>query len=199
MQEYNPLAKQSIAESVVRALLESPCHELPPTEPFDGAGIYVIYYSGPFKAYAPVAGANQRQSCTAPIYVGRAQHAGARKGLLDATPEGQPLFGRLGEHAGSIEAAQNLELNDFKCRYLVVDDLWVPLAERLLLPQYRPLWNVVIDGFGNHDPGGGRRVQKRSPWDVLHPGRAWAAKQGAGKYSQAEITEMVRLHFAEHG
>lgn len=34
----------------------------------------------------------------------------------------------------------------------------------------------MIDGFGNHDPGGGRYEGLQPRWDVLHPGRSWAAK-----------------------
>jgi hypothetical protein len=58
-----------------------------------------------------------------------------------------------------------------------VDDIWIPLGESLLIDRLRPIWNLVIDGFGNHDPGGGRRNQMKSSWDVLHPGRSWANKQ----------------------
>ncbi|GAC69556.1 Eco29kI family restriction endonuclease [Gordonia soli] len=37
-----------------------------------------------------------------------------------------------------------------------------------------PVWNALVDGFGNHDPGRGRRAGRRSLWDTLHPGRPWA-------------------------
>ena len=86
------------------------------------------------------------------------------------------LYKRLAEHAASIEQATNIELADFRCRFLVVEDIWIPLAESLLIQMFSPLWNRKIDGFGNHDPGKGRYNQQRSPWDVLHPGRAWAYK-----------------------
>lgn len=33
-----------------------------------------------------------------------------------------------------------------------------------------------MGGFGNHDPGGGRRDQRRSAWDTIHPGRSWAER-----------------------
>ena len=85
------------------------------------------------------------------------------------------LHRRLQEHAESIDAASNLNLPDFRCRWLVLDPVWVGLTEQVLLAQYQPLWNVVVDGFGNHDPGAGRRNQRRSRWDTLHPGRAWAS------------------------
>ena len=95
--------------------------------------------------------------------------------VLGADP-GQALYKRLSEHAGSVGDAENLNLADFRCRFLVVDDIWIPLAESLLVKMYSPLWNQKIDGFGNHDPGKGSYNQQRSPWDVIHPGRSWAYK-----------------------
>ena len=50
----------------------------------------------------------------------------------------------------------------------------ISAVESELIRTYRPLWNTVVDGFGNHDPGGGRYNQARSEWDVLHSGRGWA-------------------------
>jgi len=43
------------------------------------------------------------------------------------------------------------------------------------------LWNIVLDGFGNHEPGSGRYNQQRSAWDIIHPGRQWAEKLQEGK------------------
>jgi hypothetical protein len=184
-----------LAEGVVRALLEKPCGPLPPAKPFGGAGVYAIYYHGDFESYAALVKANAKGACEAPMYVGRARHPGARKGFEDdAEDDQQSLFDRLGEHAESINAAENLKIVHFRCRYLITDELWVALAERLLLEQYQPLWNVVIDGFGNHDPGAGRKDQKRSPWDVLHPGRRWAEKLAPGKQSQRELLAAIRAH-----
>lgn len=80
------------------------------------------------------------------------------------------LYRRLREHGESIERASNLELADFFCRYLVVDDLWIPLGEALLIETFSPLWNRVLDGFGNHDPGKGRYNQQRSLWDTVGNG-----------------------------
>ena len=108
--------------------------------------------------------------------------AGARKGGfgLGANP-GKVLFRRLNEHAESISSASNLRLDDFHCRYLVTDDIWIPLAEAMLIDLFNPVWNKLLDGFGNHDPGKGRYEQQRAPWDTIHPGRAWAEKLKRGK------------------
>lgn len=177
MPPFNPLDKTNLGESVAEAMLQQPVYPLPPDEPFIGAGIYALYYEGDFPLYAEITEQNSGDEYRWPIYVGKAVPAGARKGGygLGADP-GQALYKRLSEHAGSINDAENLNLSDFRCRFLVVDDIWIPLAESLLVEMYSPLWNQKLDGFGNHDPGKGRYNQQRSPWDVIHPGRAWAYK-----------------------
>jgi hypothetical protein len=192
---FNPLDKTNLGESVAEAVLQQPVGPIPPNSPFIGAGIYVIYYEGGFPLYKEIAEQNRGGLYRWPIYVGKAVPAGSRKGGygLGADP-GQALFKRLNEHAASIEQAENLCIPDFQCRFLVVDDIWIPLAESLLIEMFLPLWNRKIDGFGNHDPGSGRRNQQKSPWDVLHPGRSWATilrppaadehliREGAAKY-----------------
>jgi hypothetical protein len=82
----------------------------------------------------------------------------------------------LVQHARSVEEAENLAVADFHCRYLIVDDIWIPLGEALLIAKFDPLWNKLVDGFGNHDPGKGRHAGLRPRWDVIHPGRAWAKR-----------------------
>lgn len=52
----------------------------------------------------------------------------------------------------------------------------IPLGESLLIERFQPLWNVVVDGFGNHDPGSGRYSGQRPLWDMVHPGRPWAER-----------------------
>lgn len=63
-------------------------------------------------------------------------------------------------------------------------DLVVPV-EAELIRRHKPLWNTVVDGFGNHDPGSGRYDQAKSEWDILHPGRLWA-KRLKGKSPRLE-------------
>jgi hypothetical protein len=173
---FNPLDKRHLGESVGQAMLRQPVIPLADLEKFEGAGIYAIYYRGDFPAYEAIARKNQGQNFIAPIYVGKADPKGARKGgNLEGSP-GKDLFKRLMEHKRSIEEASNLEIADFHCRYLIVDDIWIPLGESLLIAKFDPLWNKVIDGFGNHNPGKGRHAGLRPRWDVLHPGRSWADK-----------------------
>ncbi len=173
---FNPLDKRNLGQSVAEALLNQPVHPLPPA-PFEGAGVYAIYYTGNFPHYKPIAVRNKGERFELPIYVGKAVPQGARKGGLGLdAPAGTVLFRRLLEHAKSVDEAENLKSTDFWCRYLITDDIWIPLGESLLIERFKPIWNQLIDGFGNHDPGSGRYNQQRSPWDVLHPGRAWAMK-----------------------
>jgi len=97
-----------------------------------------------------------------------------------------------------VEQCTNLHREDFRCKFLVVDDIWIPLGESLLINRFRPVWNVVVDGFGNHDPGGGRYNQQIAPWDILHPGRVWSAKlQAHRKLDLAKIEASVARHFKE--
>lgn len=183
---YNPLDKTNLGKSVVEALLELPAIRLDMVTTFDGAGIYAIYYHGGFGAYQAIATGDD------PIYVGKAVPSGARKGAsLTSTESGRWLFRRIAEHRESIVASENIEVSDFSVRYLAVDDIWIPLGEALLISMFSPLWNRLVDGFGNHDPGAGRYNGLRPLWDVLHPGRVWAEKCRARTETPREIEQLV--------
>jgi len=173
---FNPLHKKNLGASVAEALLAGRVYPLGALPEFAGAGIYVIYYSGQHPAYSELAKRNNCGKATAPIYIGKAVPPGARKGGGVGGQTGKPLFKRLIEHAESIRLVSSLAIDDFACRFLVVDDIWIPLGESLLIARYSPVWNAVLDGFGNHDPGDGRYKGMCPRWDVLHPGRAWAIK-----------------------
>lgn len=189
---YNPLDKKNLGISVANSLLDRPVEPLPPAEKFRGAGVYAIYYVGDFPAYGAVRKANTEGSFTQPIYIGKAIPSGARKGNLGLDIEpGYSLINRLGDHADSIKQARNLKPQDFHCRFLVVDDIWIPLGESLLIHRYMPIWNVLLDGFGNHDPGAGRYQQMKSPWDVIHPGRSWADKCKPHGKTEGELLHAI--------
>jgi hypothetical protein len=211
MDSYDPLSYENLARSVVGALMERAPGPLPPAQPFAGPGVYALYYHGPFEAYRAVAS----PGCERPIYVGKAIAPGARKGrganeagegisLFPWLPEqprsaeAMPLFQRLCEHAKSLEQTENLALADFRCRHLVVMPVWVTLAEHFLLSRYRPIWNSLVDGFGNHDPGSGRSAMRRPRWDILHPGRPWAARLAAAE-SPSEVLAAVEAFFKSGG
>jgi hypothetical protein len=186
----------NLGGSVADAMLESAVHSLGGLEPFNGAGIYAIYYTGDFEAYKPLTAKNKGGKFEAPIYVGKAVPPGARKGNfgLDSEP-GPALYKRLQEHAESVNAVENLKIADFFCRFLVVDDIWIPLGESLLIAKFAPIWNKLIDGFGNHDPGKGRYEGARPKWDTLHPGREWANKCAARMETPEQIAEEIKAYF----
>ncbi len=171
---FNPLDKRHLGESVGQAMLRQPVARLGTLEAFHGAGVYAIYYTGSFAGYEPIAERNRGEQFNAPIYVGKAVPKGSRKGGDPQASPGKVLYERLKQHAKSVEEASNLDMADFYSRHLIVDDIWIPLGESLLIAKFDPLWNKLIDGFGNHDPGSGRHAGVRPRWDVLHPGRRWA-------------------------
>lgn len=193
---FNPLSKAQLAHSLAEAFLTSELHALPPSEKFPVTGVYAIYYTGGLPIYRALIERNATSKDAAPIYVGKAIPSGGRKGGMDfeAAP-GHGIFNRLSEHAASIKAAPDLKSSDFKCRYLVVDDVWIPLAESLLIGRFQPLWNVLVDGFGNHNPGSGRHRQKKSPWDVLHPRLGWAEKLQPCAQSREEVEAEIVAFF----
>lgn len=194
---FNPLDKQNLGASVAEALLGRKPHPLANLPMFHGAGIYALYYGGDFAPYLSLSLRNSESDGNpiAPIYVGKAIPAGGRKGgALDRASKTKALWNRLNEHAESIAAASNLRIEDFQCRYLVVDDIWIPLGESLLIAKFTPIWNALIDGFGNHDPGKGRYNGMQPKWDVLHPGRAWALKCQPRPESAEQIAREAKDH-----
>lgn len=196
---YNPLDKINIAKSIEAEVLARPADPLSAVDHITGAGVYVIYYTGDFPAYAAIAEANQGGQFTRPIYVGKAIPKGGRKGGLttNVAATGRALAERLKQHAASIAEAENLELADFYVRHLVVDDIWIPLGENMLIETFKPVWNRAIDGFGNKDPGRRRSTQFKSPWDVLHPGRAFAVKLAESPATPELLLQRVGDYFAD--
>ncbi len=166
-----------VVDEAVDFLLNAPVHPLPPSAKFDGAGVYALYYFGSFAPYAKLAALNHSEFVR-PIYVGKAVPPGwrqARNIIVNASS----LQQRLREHARNIEAVKNLSRTEFTCRFMIMEGQesnLISTVESELIRRFIPLWNCVVDGFGNHDPGQGRYNQSPSEWDVLHPGRVWVKK-----------------------
>lgn len=197
LKPYNPLDKRNLGESVADSLLRTEARSLPP-EPFIGAGVYALYYTGSFFAYKQLSEVNREGKFRCPIYVGKAVAPGARKGGLGLEAEhGQALYKRLVEHSESVEATRNLDISDFYCRFLVVDDIWIPLAESMLIERFKPVWNRILDGFGNHDPGKGRYQGRMPQWDCLHAGRAWAEKLQPCANTAEQLAESIEGYLSE--
>lgn len=168
----------SVVREAADFFAQTPDQWLPP-EKFNGAGVYAIYYRGDFGLYETLSTLNHN-SLSIPIYVGKAVPQGWRTGRVAGEgTENLNLHGRLREHAANIRLAENLKIEDFPCRFMILGgaetDLISPV-EAELIRLYRPLWNYVVAGFGIHAPGKGRNDQARSEWDVLHPGRGFAAR-----------------------
>lgn len=194
---YNPLDKINLARSIEFELLGRPPVPFSELTDVKGAGVYVIYYVGSFPAYVPVTDGNKNGEFKQPIYVGKAIPKGGRKGGVTAdASKGKALAERLAQHASSIDQATNIDLSDFLVRYLVVDDIWIPLGENMLIDTFKPVWNRALDGFGNKDPGKRRATQFRSPWDVLHPGRAFTIKLAESPMTPEFLTTRVEDYFA---
>lgn len=184
---------QGIVDTAIEFLEGTPVYQLPPPEKFVGSGVYCLYYIGDCDLYAPLSDLNH-DALVQPIYVGKAVPPGWRTGRStnSQTPD---LYHRLREHTRSIQSAENLQIADFRCRFMLLgdieSDLVVPV-EAALIRKYHPLWNAVVDGFGNHDPGAGRYNQARSEWDVLHPGRVWAERLTGRSPDLEEVTAEVQ-------
>ena len=134
---FNPLDKENLGNSVVDALLAEPLAPLSDLSSFYGAGIYALYSSGAFPAYKKLAKFSDRRAH--PIYVGKAVPSGSRKGTIGGGGTSKALASRLKEHLETIQAVESLGVDDFRFRCLTVDDIWIPLAETLLIQRYQPV------------------------------------------------------------
>lgn len=181
--EYNPSDLANLVRYCVQELMNRTAYPLALPGPFDGAGIYALFYDGDFVPYQHLAirSADFRR----PIYVGRAR--------FTKSSGPRPLFKRLRDHAKSIDAVENLRIDHFRCRFLVLHPLWVSTVEDLLIQHYSTLWNDVIKGFGLHAPGGKRLTGEVSMWDMLHPGRSHQKEMVAGGARGMTSIELLQL------
>lgn len=177
---FDPSDPKIVGQMVSIALLAQPLVPLNGIVPAYGSGVYGIYYTGPNSLYSGISGSET------PIYVGKADPADQSA----ATPreQGAKLTGRLIEHANTIRTAEGyidqltvpLEpicVSDFQCRRLVCATNAQLVAEKHLIRIFAPLWNAETKacwGMSKHGDSAGTRSNKRSPWDVVHPGRLWA-------------------------
>ena len=69
----------------------------------------------------------------------------------------------------------------------------MPVCEKMLIAQHQPLWNDVVDGFGNKHMGVARIDEKKgqqiTAWDLLHPGRANRAVKPKKKFPTVRLLE----------
>ena len=190
--------RSSILTAVINEALEffceTPLHSLPPPSSFHGVGVYALYYVGDYAPYEKIAIANKNSYGSVPIYVGKAVPEGWRQGRLQSDSASEKLSLRLNEHARSIKDGADLAINEFQCRFIILNGVesdLISTVESALIRKFTPLWNAVVDGFGNHDPGSGRYDQAKSEWDILHPGRTFATRLRGTSAPKQQILDKI--------
>ncbi len=179
---FDPSDPKTVGRMVSLALLAQPMIPLGAVKPAYGSGVYAIYYTGDHPLYARISGTET------PIYVGKADPSNGDAST--AREQGPRLTGRLIEHAGTVSTTEKyaaekglppglhpIRLADFKCRRLVCATNAQLVAERHLIRMFWPVWNSDTKacwGMSKHGDAANTRRNKRSPWDVVHPGRGWA-------------------------
>lgn len=191
---FDPSDPETSARVTGLTMVAQPRHPLIGIRPFYGAGVYALYYRGTFEPYAKLAGSEQ------PLYVGKADPVD--RNATDAVGQNQALYGRLMEHARSIgKATTTLHINDFDCRFLIVQSGFQQAAEAKLIDFFRPIWNSEVKicfGIGKHGDSAKTRANKRSPWDTVHPGRTWAANLANDQKPRHQIIEEIRTHLERY-
>lgn len=198
MELFDPLNVENVGVTLAVELLEQPFHPLPPDELFSGAGVYAIYYDGPHPAYSHLVGLDGGTGGKKyPVYIGSAVRENAKQGFNPRATTSKRLRTRLSHHAESIKAVvaggqdPDLRLTDFRCRFLILNDAYITLAESVLIATFRPAWNGM--GFGSKVVGVRREDQIPSLWDSLHPGRGGrpAGTAARGDKARAKIAESI--------
>jgi hypothetical protein len=200
---YKSDAFVELVKDAVRFFNGTPVHTTPLPEVFQGTGVYALYYIGQNPLYRKYAELN-RLAYNYPIYVGKAVPKGWRQARVSdrGSQTSRELCNRLREHSRSLTASVNLSSEDFMCRFVIFEDDgsdMIGTIEAALIKLNQPLWNVAVDGFGNHDPGRGRYEQAKSDWDVIHPGRPWADRCNGVPKNELIITTTIAHHFEQIG
>ena len=186
---------ESVVQEAIDFLRGTPLHSLPPSQSFIGVGVYVLYYLGDSQHYDHIATLN-KDNCVSPLYVGKAVPPGWRTARI-SDDRSRTLYRRLREHARSIERGKGVEVHHFRCRFIIlhgVETDLVSAVEAQLIRLFAPIWNTLVDGFGNHDPGQGRYNQARSEWDILHPGRQWVTRLTGPSPALRNILKKIERH-----
>ncbi len=203
MEPFDPLNVENIGVTLAVELLEQPLRPLPPDR-FVGAGVYALYYTGNHPAYADLVGLDGGAGGSKyPIYIGSAVRENAKQGFNPRTTSQARMWTRLKHHAESIQGVvdagldPDLRLEDFRCRYLVLNDAYIMLAESVLIATFRPAWNGM--GFGSKVVGVRREGQVASLWDSLHPGRGGrpAGNAERGQLARDQIAASIEKLGAE--
>lgn len=191
---FDPTDPSTAGRIVALTLVAQDRHPLAAVPSFYGAGVYAIYYKGKFEPYQTLSDTEH------PIYVGKADpDASAAK---DAVSQGPKVSLRLQEHAKNIrKAGTTLSIEDFECRFLIVQTGFQKSAEDYLIKFFKPIWNSetkICFGLGKHGDSSSTRANKRSPWDTLHPGREWANSSEQDQKPYELILDLIANHFVKN-
>ncbi|TAV21277.1 Eco29kI family restriction endonuclease [Rhizobium ruizarguesonis] len=196
---FDPLHYENIGKMIRLQLADRPLLDLDNLEAVSGAGIYALYYIGELDHYRPLVPSNAAEP-TVPIYVGKAIPQGGRKGLQDLAKgkaKRSALAARLAKHRSKISNVVDLKTNEFKVRYLPLTPVWIALGENALIREFKPVWNVAVDGFGNNALGKGRIDQSPSAWDYLHRRKVVTADTPVFDTAYEEMVGRVRRYFSD--
>lgn len=184
---YDPLGTANITTAVCRELEQQPLIFLESEiSRFRDSGLYAIYYRGSsLPLYAPL------KDYDIPVYAGQAASHNSRTGRVARSA--YPLWKRVGDHRKSIHDA-DLPLTEFAVRLLGLPDVHADLGENGLRVFYQPVWNAVLNGFGNHEQGSKTRKGQRTKWDTVHPGRN--RTHGADSRDVSQLKELATKHIA---
>lgn len=187
---FDPTEPRLIGHFVALALIAQDRRPLADISKSYGAGVYAIYYTGDTDIYRAISGTET------PIYVGKADPPANAKTVLD---QGTKLTDRLNEHRKNIEKVAGIDITDFECRALAVQSGYQSSAEIHLIRLFSPIWNnetKILYGIGKHGDAATTRANNKSPWDTIHPGRAWAEDNNEAK-TVAQINAEVAAHFGQ--
>lgn len=196
MEQYNPLAYDSLGDAITSAFLQQPLEPITDFTRRNGSGLYGLYYFGDDPVYEllvnPPSAGGAGQGLQIPIYVGSSIPR-SRQGF-GTDEEDLVVAARLRTHLKSL--TQVGLADQVKVRYLTLNPAWAILAEAHLIKMFQPVWNVVITGLGNNSPGSGRTGQRLSRWDTMHPGRR-PGRDAIVDHAQ-QIRQQATDHLAEY-
>lgn len=68
----------------------------------------------------------------------------------------------------------------------------------MVIERFKPVWNCLLEDFGNHAPGRGRNSMMTPSWDWFHPGRAWAANLQPFTKPKEQLDAEIREYLIKH-
>ena len=139
---YNPLDKINLAKSIEIEILRHDPIPLGDVGDVIGAGVYAIYYAGRLAGSAKsrppietVLGSNRSMSERP------SQREAEKVDRRKTHPRDRPSP-NASANMLVINEATNLSIDDFQVRHLVVDDVWIPLGENILIETFKPVFRT---------------------------------------------------------